>query len=319
MLEKGLNIIRKIVGGHPENWFRGGMELIANESANALIRQGLSSNNPFMVARLGSVEIKPLLFHKILSTRSFIDKCYLYVKGDCDYVLNADKYQEYMTDIMCTNAGFFPHESSSLLDFADLMSRDVSEIDLCGCWLNEKLLQETFSNGCHFCQLGALEPYDYIEPWTMSLKGKKVLVIHPFAKSIESQYRSRESLWENKNVLPDFELKTIQAVQSIAGSATCFGDWFEALNYMKEKMDGMEYDVALIGCGAYGLPLAAHAKRQGKKAVHLGGPLQILFGIKGKRWDNIPSVSRFYNENWIRPATEETPVGKTEVEGGCYW
>ena len=63
----------------------------------------------------------------------------------------------------------------------------------------------------------------------------------------------------------------------------------------------------------------AHAKRRGKQAIHLGGPLQILFGIKGKRWDDIPSVSKFYNEYWTRPSDEETPVNNTKVEGGCYW
>ena len=26
-----------------------------------------------------------------------------------------------------------------------------------------------------------------------------------------------------------------------------------------------------LGCGAYGFPLAAHVKRMGKKAIHMGG------------------------------------------------
>lgn len=53
-------------------------------------------------------------------------------------------------------------------------------------------------------------------------------------------------------------------------------------------MDKIDYDICLIGCGAYGFPLAAHAKRKGKKAVHLGGALQLLFGIKGK--DGKPKI-----------------------------
>ena len=40
------------------------------------------------------------------------------------------------------------------------------------------------------------------------------------------------------------------------------------------------FDIALIGCGAYGFPLAAFVKGIGKKAVHIGGPLQLFFGIK---------------------------------------
>lgn len=49
---------------------------------------------------------------------------------------------------------------------------------------------------------------------------------------------------------------------------------------MKDEIDKQDYDIALIGCGAYGFPLAAHIKRSGKKAIHLGGALQLLFGIK---------------------------------------
>ena len=50
---------------------------------------------------------------------------------------------------------------------------------------------------------------------------------------------------------------------------------------MKSQMDQTDYDIALIGCGAYGFPLAAHAKRMGKQAIHMGGSLQLLFGIRG--------------------------------------
>ena len=42
-------------------------------------------------------------------------------------------------------------------------------------------------------------------------------MIHPFAKTIERQYQNRKYLWSNQEVLPDFELKTIKAVQTIAG------------------------------------------------------------------------------------------------------
>ena len=52
---------------------------------------------------------------------------------------------------------------------------------------------------------------------------------------------------------------------------------------MEERIGKIDFDVALLGCGAYGLPFAASIKRMGKKAVHLGVATQILFGIKGKR------------------------------------
>lgn len=176
-----------------------------------------------------------------------------------------------------------------------------------------------FSRDIRFAELAEMEPYDYAQPWSRALAGKKVLVVHPFAETIKKQYQKREQLWENKDVLPEFELKTIKAVQSIAGEETPYKDWFEALRRMEDQMDLIDYDIAIIGCGAYGFSLAAHAKRMGKKAVHLGGATQILFGIKGKRWDELPAVSKFYNEHWVYPSAADTPKHKDRVENGCYW
>jgi hypothetical protein len=145
------------------------------------------------------------------------------------------------------------------------------------------------------------------------------LVVHPFAESIRRQYARRERLFADPSVLPDFQLKTLQAVQSIGGQSRGFADWFEALDWMEQQMAAEDFDVAIIGAGAYGLPLAAHAKRLGRKAVHLGGATQILFGIRGRRWDEHPFISQLYNPFWVRPLPEETPPNYTDVESGCYW
>jgi hypothetical protein len=84
-------------------------------------------------------------------------------------------------------------------------------------------------------------------------------------------------------------------------------------------MDTIDYDVMLIGAGASSLPLVAHARKNGKKAIHLGGPLQLLFGIKGGRWNNGDIGKHFYNEHWVNPSVEETPEKYKSIEGGCYW
>jgi hypothetical protein len=127
-------------------------------------------------------------------------------------------------------------------------------------------------------------------------------------------------------VLPEFaSLRVVKAVQSLGGESNGFNDWFEALEWMKNEMDKEPYDIALIGCGAYGFPLAAHAKRTGHKAVHLGGALQLLFGIKGKRWDNINYNPEYnykdglFNDFWIYPDSKTKPNNSQQVEGECYW
>ena len=89
-------------------------------------------------------------------------------------------------------------------------------------------------------------------------------------------------------------------------------------------MDKVDYDVALIGCGAYGFCLAAHAKRSGKKAVHLGGVLQLLFGIKGNRWEDknyhpVFDYNTLFNSFWVKPGDDYRPDNAEQFEGACYW
>ena len=165
-----------------------------------------------------------------------------------------------------------------------------------------------------------LEPIFTKNPWTKALEGKKVLVVHPFVDSITSQYQRKEKLFDN-NVLPDFDLEVIPAVQSIAGQKTEFKDWFQALDSMKEQIAKRDFDVCILGCGAYGFPLASFVKNMGKQSIHMGGVTQLLFGIKGKRWEQyiVYPYSNLFNEYWVRPNQNETPQQSKVVEGGCYW
>lgn len=71
--------------------------------------------------------------------------------------------------------------------------------------------------GLNICELGSLEPWFSDYPWSAALKGKKVLVIHPFSETIQKQYKNREYIFPNTEILPEFELQTLKAVQTIAG------------------------------------------------------------------------------------------------------
>ena len=196
----------------------------------------------------------------------------------------------------------------------------IPDVDILGSWLNnESFFFEELKNAKRIV-LEDMEPFFTTNPWTKALEGKKVLVVHPFAKSIVKQYKKRELIFEN-NLLPKFELKAIKAVQSLGGQHPDFKDWFEALNFMKQKIDSTDYDICIIGAGAYGFPLAAHVKRQGKKSIHLAGVTQLLFGIKGKRWENyiVWPYMNLFNEHWVRPDDSEKPKTAKKVEEACYW
>jgi hypothetical protein len=70
------------------------------------------------------------------------------------------------------------------------------------------------------------------------LEGKKVLVVHPFAELIEKQYNTnRAYLFKNPDILPEYNLQIIKAVQSLGGECNNFQDRFKALDWMKQEID----------------------------------------------------------------------------------
>lgn len=262
----------------------------------------ITSGTPFMMGRFGAVE----LFNMRV-----------------DEFHHSSKIEKAVEQLH-TNAGFFPQDSSYLPRFNEVMKEACREVDILGAWQNpceDYYIKRYCSNLKAISKLGSIEPWFNDFPWSSALEGKKVLVIHPFEDSILRQYENYDKLFENPAILPKFELKTLKAVQT-AGTQTDarFKDWFEALDWMCRECEKIDFDIALLGCGAYGFPLAAHIRRMGKQAIHLGGCLQILFGLKGRRWDESePQIVAMYNEYWHYPLSSEMPEGSEGVEGGTYW
>lgn len=287
-------------------------DLVGPDAAQ-FIKKRLMEKDPLMVCRFGWVELNSVVAY-VNRKRSFIKNSTDFITGKTDFF-----WHDKIAELMSTNAGFFPPTEQMVDRFCELMLEDMKCVDILGSWRNEEYLFKNELAHAIKVPLADLDPYKNEEPWSEALKGKTVLLIHPFETSIKAQYKKREYLFKDQRILPEFELKTIKAVQSIANNKTGFPDWFAALDHMKNRISDTSFDIAIIGCGAYGFPLAAHVKRLGKKAVHLGGATQILFGIRGKRWDTVKYVSCHYNQHWISPLNEEIPKDFTKVEDGCYW
>jgi len=282
-----------------------GVQYVSQEASD-LIMNKLCDDKPCMIGRLGSTELQTIVyFTKIKKIwPAFLHN---FIEG-------------LMIKKMANLSGFFPENRDNILKFIQLMIEDIPLVDILGSWRREEKYLKKYLLNCIKVGLYDLEPYRHNNPWSKILEGKNVLVIHPFEDSIKLQYSKRKMLFHDERVLPNFKLITIKSVQSIVNTKTDFNDWFEALNHMKSQINAIDFDIAIIGCGAYGFPLAAHVKRIGKKAVHLGGAVQILFGIKGKRWEiEDPFVSSIFNSYWIKPLTSEVPKNFKAHDGGSYW
>ena len=165
-----------------------------------------------------------------------------------------------------------------------------------------------------------LDVYHYIYtcPWTLALKGKKVLIVSCFAKSIETKIPIREKIF-GVDLFPDCEIITIAPPQTQGGNQS--EEFQIELQKFTSKLDLLEYDVALVSAGGYGNIICNYIYSKGKSAVYVGGVLQMYFGILGSRWlTDRPDVIRlFLNEHWSKPTDEEKPDGYKNIENGCYW
>lgn len=220
------------------------------------------------------------------------------------------------------NAGVYPPEPAIFSRFCKTFLETLTQLDVLAVYFNweENAVRRRFAPKATVTSPRALEPYYHDRAWSQHLAGKRVLVVSPFADSIRSQYPRRREVWPMKpELLPDFELRTLRVPLSASLNAAEYPDWFAALEAMREEMASLPFDVAIVGAGAWSIPLVTHAKSLGAWAIHVGGATQILFGIKGRAWEKHGQIAPFFNEAWTRPSSSETPQGISKIENGCYW
>lgn len=297
---KLLELARNLVKSARFGWKYRGVTVLSAAEGNRLAKEALEQGKPFCFGRCGATEMRTVAEYLQTGSQDF-----------------SDRIRREIRDL----SGVFPTDDDTLRRFCERYIRCAQQADLLALW--DVGAERQVIRGCTytaFTQLRALEPYYHEDPWSAALAGKKVLVVHPFKESILSQYQKREALFPGTDILPEFaSLTVVQAVQGLAGQDTGYASWFDALAAMESQMDAADYEVAIIGAGAYGLPLAAHARDTGHMAVQMSGATQLLFGIKGRRWDGHPVIGKLYNDAWVRPLPAEQPAAKEKVEGGSYW
>ena len=283
---------------------------LSNEDAGKALAERIISGEPLAAGRIGLFELAAMRM--------------------CEFGIEK-KYQLVMGNIYIC-AGFFPNDITLLDSFLKEMRSAMSEMDFLAP--SGQFLENYFINHYTGKDIIVSKSFDLFEicrlkeVWTPALEGKKVLVVTPFVKTVEIQYQKREFLFPRTNILPEFELMTYLSLMTVGDLKDYrIATWFDALQFMEKEILDLDFDIALLGCGAYGFPLAARIKKAGKQAVHMGGVLQILFGIMGKRWDGTRTggsvqiredIAPYYNEYWTYPL-EEKPSEASKVEYGPYW
>jgi hypothetical protein len=275
---------------------------------NLYLNEKISSGMPFAAGKIGNCELMCIYNYYFFQSKN-----------------QPIQWNQTIINEIYKNAGVFPQTEQQRIKFVLTLEKSIENIDGLVSWSNfnrefeARFIKRNNSN-CTLLDLEGLEPYYFGYPWTQYLKNKTVLVISPFKKSIESQFLRRNKIWDDNRLLC-FNLKTLEFPLSpaINNNKTDYQTWNDLIDAYKYKISNENFDFAIVGVGAASLPLCSFIKSINKQAIHLGGPTQILFGIKGLRWDMTDAIRCFYNENWIRPSEEEKPISYKEIEDGGYW
>jgi hypothetical protein len=277
--------------------------------AGPVLTEMITKKVPYASGKMGSVEVSGLT--------TYLNRVKARSRGS-----RVPAYSRFLLPKMHVNAGIFPKAEEEYDRFGAIYLEAVQNCDMLASWdvageaqilgryCKKAVLVDTIS--LHY-------PFFISDPWSSALEGKRVLVVSPFIDTIRKQHQRFDTLWDDPRVLPPFDLLTLRVPLSAGLVTPVDADWSSALDRLKNEMSQLDYDVALIGAGAFSLPLVVHAKNAGRIGIHLGGPLQILFGILGGRWTWNPDFKRFIKDTWVRPSEEETPKSAGLVEGACYW
>lgn len=273
----------------------------SDEEANALIADYIKSDKPFALCRLGSAEFTLMQLY--------------------------DEYQMFHRNrLPQSNMYSLFHEDLAEIDrWVTLTKEDCKDVDIMAYFEDHPMEEYLIRSYCSNTKLIRLEQVETILheiPWTMALEGKKVLIISPFVDTITAQYPNMDKIYQGRKMLPEFELKTLKSVWfSGAKEEDTFNNWFDALDYLYEEAMKIDFDIALLGCSTFGFDLACMFKRAGKQAIQYGGALQLLFGIKGSRWDDCPPYVKYFNEYWVRAPKTEAPSKNfaNKLDNSCYW
>ena len=280
------------------------------QDSNEYIIKLLSNNRPFIISRLG-IGAETLLTYYYLKKNVIKDK----------YIFT-----------LSNNAGIYNIDKNNIMLFIKYYSAAIKNSVALACFENSIRKEQNFfvaKYNIDSIRSRVVEPFyccnENIKPWSHLLLGKKVLIVNSFTESMKKQISNNFQIFKDPNkkiFLDDQKLTFYKSFQTSAGNHI-HDNWLETYTIMCKDIKKLDFDIALLGCGGYGLPLCNYIyETLNKSAIYIGGGLQLLFGVMGKRWENIPMWEKIIKENntkFIKPSGDEVCNNNDRVEDGCYW
>lgn len=289
------------------------MNTLSLKESNDKIIELLQSNKPFYISRMG------------IGAETYIP--YIY-KTTNNFQHNDIKKLLYMLD---NNNGIYNLNLDSLKKYCNLYYNSIKNSDYLASFINYIINEQKFMkpDNKELLYSRILEPFycclEDIKPWSHYLLGKRVLIISPFVESFKKQLQNKFQIFKDPNkkiFLDNQEFIFYKTFITTAGNHI-HKNWEETFDIMCDNISKLDFDIALVSCGGYGAPLSYYIKKQlNKTVIYVGGGLQLLFGVMGKRWENNDMWKKIIKENesnFIRPSGDEIINNINRVENGCFW
>ena len=293
------------------------------------IKNSIDNNESIFIGKIGAIELQ--LIHQTV----LID------------VKKLDNYLPYLKYEVTNAAGLYPENDEMFKSFVNQYLEAIKDLEVLASWNDSMLSVEEwvyniFINPKELINIGIVDLtsfesfYTDSKYWWQTLfENKTILIISPFIDSISDQLElnQRDKVWTGKwkNFWPSsIRFKYLKfphpyTTQTPQIQSTYPKTYKQLINEYKQKINevGM-FDIALIGTGCYSIILGSYIKKELKRsAFHLGGGLQMMFGVYGNRWFQNGNMSEFFkqyiNEHWTRPSDNEKPSGYKKQENGAYF
>jgi glycosyltransferase involved in cell wall biosynthesis len=268
--------------------------------------QLLRDGRPFAAGKIGTAEILGL---------DYFDRFFQGGLGITSWVRPATR--------LANNAGFFPVELDAYRGWNREMRASIAHLDFVCLWQTDPFLRLYESE---FVSKNAEKAQRIPMGWLgksilHEIADFRCLVISPFIKTMQMQLPRMRQIHDPENQTNTNWEKLASNIRFLRCplqwhlEPSPYRSWAEGLEILSGKVAQEQFDVAVIGAGAWSLPLAAQIKKSGRSAIHTGGETQLFFGIKGQRWNHID----FYNSAWVSVLPEETPELRAKIDDACYW
>ncbi len=291
------------------------------------LRAALEQRRPFAVGRIGMSQ-KHWMYYPILLRRG---------------AANPKVYQLFERRLKqhgLKHEGVFPDSPDFYLRFNEFYITHVRNLDYLGLYLNdwdvvlEKPILDFYHLQNKFINYIDVQPDrslrgDESNCYLAAFRNKKVLIVCPFASLLarRANRTTFEGVW-SKISKPWFYPQSVAALDIPYGFAadthSRYATAFEMYDDIVQTLAGQDFDIALLGAGGLAIPLASHIKSTGRIALDIGGHLQMVFGVIGKKWRNLPDWrAAYYNEWWIdmppQYKPKENDVCPENGEPGAFW